>query len=232
MCGRTSLFLPQSVVEARFDATSEEPLEPRYNVAPFDDQAVITNADPDTIRLFEWGFLPEWADSPESTYRPINARAETVREKPMFEDAFSSRRCLVLVDGFYEWQEQDTGPSQPYRITKTEEEPFALAGLYSRWESNGEAIESTTIITTGANDLLEPIHDRMPVVLPEESEREWLGEHPADVSSSLLRPYPDADLDAYPVTTAVNDPANDSAAVLEEAQVDTAETQTGLDEFA
>ncbi|MFB6112591.1 MAG: SOS response-associated peptidase [Halodesulfurarchaeum sp.] len=232
MCGRTSRYLPQAVIEARFDAESEQPLEPRYNIAPFDDQAVITNDAQDAIRLYEWGFLPEWADDPNSTHRPINARAETVGETPMFRDAFRARRCLVIVDGYYEWQEQDRGPKQPYRITLSGEDPFAMAGLYSRFEENGTTLETTTIITTDASAVVESIHDRMPVILPRESERTWLEADDLDAKASLLSPYSDSDLVAYPVSRAVNDPANDSASVIEEVSLHEEQTQSGLDDFA
>ncbi len=229
MCGRTSLYLPQAVVESRFDAEATEPLEPRYNVAPFEDLPVITNARPEAIDQFVWGFLPEWAEDPEESYRPINARAETVAEKPMFRAAYEAKRCLVLVDGFYEWQEREAASSQPYRIQRADEEPFAMAGLYSQWAANGSSLETVTIVTTEANDLLEPIHDRMPVVLPPDVERQWLDTdgNPED----LLRPYPDEDLEAYPISRTVNDPENDTPAVLEAVEPDPSE-QAGLDDFA
>lgn len=228
MCGRTSLYLPQAVVESRFDATATEPMEPRYNIAPFDDLPVITNASPAAIDQFVWGFLPEWAEDPEESYRPINARAETVAEKPMFRAAYDEKRCLVLADGFYEWQEREGASSQPYRIQRADEEPFAMAGLYSQWQANGSTLETVTILTTDANDLLDPIHDRMPVLLPPDVERTWLeddGDH-----GDLLQPYPDDDLEAYPISRTVNDPGNDSATVLEAVEPDTSE-QAGLDDF-
>ncbi|MFB6267634.1 MAG: SOS response-associated peptidase [Halodesulfurarchaeum sp.] len=237
MCGRTSLFLPQAVVESRFDATYEGSLPSRYNIAPFDDLAVITGDAPDTIDLLEWGFLPSWADTPERTHRPINARSETARESPMFRDAFEERHCLVLVDGFYEWQDRERGGSQPYRIEKPDEEPFALAGLWEHWEDGGEddadvqALDTVTILTTDANDLLEPIHDRMPVVLPPDREREWLAGN-GGTAEDLLDPYTGGDLEAFPVSRAVNDPANDSQAVIEPVEPDQEETQAGLDDFA
>jgi putative SOS response-associated peptidase YedK len=245
MCGRTSLFLPQAVVESRFDASAREPIEPRYNIAPFDDLPVITNEEPEVIDQFQWGFLPAWADGPDDTYRPINARAETAAEKPMFRDAFEARRCLVLADGFYEWQDQAHGPSQPYRVQREDEQPFAMAGLWSRWSENGDTIDTVTIITTDANEAIEPIHDRMPVILPESTERDWIeagGEGEANGegeaywqgegadAGDILQPYPEDDLSIYPISRAVNDPKNDSAAVIEPVEPDTS-SQAGLDEF-
>lgn len=230
MCGRTSLYLPQAVVESRFDAEATEPLEPRYNIAPFDDLPVITDDAPAAIDQFEWGLLPAWADDPEDSYRPINARAETVAEKPMFRDAFESQRCMVLADGFYEWQEQPGGHSQPYRIEREDEQPFAMAGLYTVWSENGAEMETVTIITTDANDRLEPIHDRMPVLLPEDRERDWIEAADGTAVEDLLQPYPEDDFEAYPISRAVNDQANDSAAVIEQTAPDP-ETQAGLDDF-
>lgn len=228
MCGRTSLYLPQSVVESRFDAEAVEPLEPRYNIAPSQDLPVITNEKPRAIDQFEWGFLPEWAEDPEESFRPINARSETVAEKPMFEKAFETKRCLVLADGFYEWQETGEGSKQPYRIQRADEQPFAMAGLWSEWSENGSGVQTVTILTTDSNHLLDPIHDRMPVILPEAVERDWL-----DVEAEtdeLLRPYPEDDLDAYPISRAVNDPGNDTPEILDPTEVDST-TQQGLDEF-
>jgi putative SOS response-associated peptidase YedK len=230
MCGRTSLHLPQALVESRFDAEATEPLEPRYNIAPFEDLPVIADAAPETIDQYEWGLLPAWADDPEDAYRPINARAETVAEKPTFRDSFASHRCLVLADGFYEWQEQPGGPSQPYRIQREDEQPFAMAGLYSEWKQHGATKTTVAIITTDANDLLEPIHDRMPVLLPESREREWIEAATGEAVADLLQPYPDGAFEAYPISRAVNDPGNDSAAVIEPVEGET-QSQTGLDEF-
>ncbi len=231
MCGRTSLYLPQAVVESRFEAEAAAPLEPRYNIAPFEDLPVVPDAAPETIEQFEWGFLPSWADGPDDSYRPINARGETVAEKPMFRDAVAETRCLVLADGFYEWQDQPGGPSQPYRIERADEEPFAMAGLWNEWEDNSKQKRTVTIVTTDANEVLEPIHDRMPVILPVDVERDWLRADTTADAVELLQPYPEDDLDTYPISRAVNDPKNDSAAVIEPVEPDT-ETQTGLDDFA
>ena len=228
MCGRFSLFVPPSVVEERFDAETARPLVPQYNVAPGDDVAAIRDADPGTIDGLTWGLLPSWVDDPEGFPRPINARAETVGEKPSFRDAFAERRCLVVADGFYEWKET-RGAKQPYRIARPDDEPFAFAGLWETWRSNGESVRSVTILTTAANETVEPIHDRMPVILERGEERRWLTESSPDDLHALLDPYPEDGLVTYPVSTAVNDPANDSPAVVEPADVD---EQSGLGDFA
>ena len=236
MCGRTSLFAPQAAVEERFDARASQPLEPRYNLAPGEDLAVVRNDAPESIDQLRWGLVPHWADDPESGPRPINARAETVDEKPTFRDAFAERRCLVIADGFYEWKAN--GKKQPYRVTIGENEPFAFAGLWERWrrdagngedENEGEDdLRTVTIITTEANELVAPIHDRMPVILAADEERRWLAGE--GEPKELLDPYDGSDLRTYPVSTAVNDPSNDSPAVVE--PIDASGGQQGLDDFA
>jgi putative SOS response-associated peptidase YedK len=211
MCGRMSLFVDPDDLVDRFDADLDFEYERRYNVAPGDELAVVPDDREDTITRQDWGLVPSWADDPDEGPRPINARAETVDEKPTFSDAFERRRCLVLADGFYEWA-GSRGSKRPYRVHLTGNEPFAMAGLWDRWE-NGSTIESVTVVTTDANDVVAPMHDRMPVILDPDAEREWLH---ADQSRAheLLEPYGCDDLEAYPISTAVNDPANDSADVL------------------
>ena len=233
MCGRTSLFAPQSVVEQRFDAEAVEPLRPRYNIAPREDLAVIRDASPDRIELLEWGLLPGWVDDPDSFSYPINARAETVAEKPTFREAFEQRRCLVLADGFYEWQETPTG-KQPYRVERTDGEPFAMAGLWERWEgasgggSDANTRETVTVVTTEPNEVVEPLHHRMSVILDDAGAETWLGADDTGTLQSVLEPSPAEELRSYPVSTAVNDPSNDRPGIVEE--VDPGE-QTSLGEF-
>lgn len=237
MCGRFSLFVPPSVLEERFDAEAAEPLVPRYNVAPGDDVAAIRNADPGSIDSLEWGLLPSWVDDPDDFHRPINARAETLGEKPSFRDAFDERRCLVPADGFYEWK-GGRGAKQPYRIARRDGEPFAFAGLWETWGANGDGTggggtdgssrRTVTIVTTDANETVGAIHDRMPVILEPAEKQRWLSASDPDDLRSLLDPYPDDGLEAYPVSKAVNDSANDSPDVVE--AVDVGE-QSGLGDF-
>ena len=227
MCGRFSLFVPPGILEERFDAEVAGTYVPRYNVAPRDDVAAIRNDDPETIDALSWGLVPDWVDDPDDFPRPINARAETVAEKPSFRDAFAERRCLVLADGFYEWTGR-RGSKQPYRIVRTDGEPFAFAGLWETWGSNGGTLRTTTIVTTAANETVGAIHDRMPVILERDEERPWLSGGDPDVLQSMLHPYPDGELDAYPVSTAVNDPSHDSPDVVEPVDVD---EQSGLGQF-
>jgi len=225
MCGRTSLFAPQSVVEERFGATVDRPLEPRYNIAPREELAVVRNDAPETIDLLEWGLLPSWVDDPSDAPRPINARAETVTERPTFAEAFEQRRCLVLADGFYEWQDT-RGGSQPYRVERADGEPFAMAGLFERWESSTQTEETVTVVTIEPNAVVEPLHDRMAVVLDADDERAWLSDD--ETHQELLEPSPAEQWRSYPVSTRVNDPTNDDSSVIEAV---TPERQTGLDDF-
>lgn len=229
MCGRNSLFHAQPELEERFDATARNPIRPRYNIAPGEDLAVVRNDAPETIDQLEWGLLPHWADDPDDAPRPINVRSETAVEKPMFRDAFEKRRCLVLSSGFYEWQEQVGGPKQPYRICLKDDEPFAFAGLWERWENNGSTMTTVTILTTDANDQMEPIHDRMPVILEPDAEDTWLTADDEGQLESMLDPYQGDDLRTYPISRAVNSPENDNEEFLEPIKRG---EQTSLDEFA
>ncbi|WP_436926065.1 SOS response-associated peptidase [Halosimplex amylolyticum] len=226
MCGRTSLFVPQDDLVDRFEATvvADGGYTPRYNIAPGDPLEVITNESTDAIEQYHWGLIPEWADEPEEGF--INARSETAAEKRAFEDAWESRPCLVLSSGFYEWQQRNGGPKQPYRIYREDDPAFAIAGLWETWTGDDEDVACVTILTTEPNDLMAPIHDRMPVVLPADAEDQWLTAGP-DERAALCRPYPAADLDAYEISTQVNNPGNDEATVIEPLGHD----QSGLGEF-
>jgi putative SOS response-associated peptidase YedK len=226
MCGRTSLFSPQPAIERRFEATVEGTYEPRYNIAPGDELVVVHDATPGTLTTDSWGYVPEWAAEFDGGPRPINARAETLAEQDLFAPAVKSRRALVIADGFYEWA-GDRGGKQPYRIALGDQEPFAMAGVWSRWEGSGTSRSTVAIVTTDANDVLEPIHDRMPVVLDHDGERTWLESDSVDAALEVLRPYSGADMAATPVSTAVNDPANDSPRVTEPVGGDSGQTDLG-----
>lgn len=216
MCGRYSVSTRREALEARFHArTADGALTRRYNAAPSDALPVILNRDRDRIVLGVWGFTPEWAKDKKMTPM-INARAESVPDKPFFRDAFRSKRCLVLADGFYEWKRLPSG-KQPYRITLKSEEPFAFAGVWSlRPGLDGEPVPSFAIITTAANERVAEIHNRMPVILlAREREERWLdGESEAETLKSMLIPYPAAQMRCYPVSTQVNRPENDSADLI------------------
>ncbi len=228
MCGRYSLFAPPGDIEARFDATFEFDFSPRYNAAPSQSLPVITDADPDTIQRMEWGLVPPWAED-RSDHGHINARAETLAETRSFAEAYEARRCLVPADGFYEWVSEDGG-KQPYRVALPDDDLFAMAGLYERWEppqrqtglgefgdSGGggqdEVVETFTIVTTEPNNLVSDLHHRMAVILGPNEEHQWLTAD-TDAAAELLDPY-DGTMRSYPVSTAVNSPSNDSPDLVE-----------------
>ncbi|MFC7214201.1 SOS response-associated peptidase [Saliphagus sp. GCM10025334] len=282
MCGRYTLFLEQGDLEDRFDARfpSDETFAPRYNAAPGQRLPVITNDEPATFQRLEWGLRPAWREdvrasggssSSSRSNGLINARAETVAEKPSFRPAYEMKsdrvdrsgdanepsernesdagdrdrtpvsrgRCLVPADGFYEWVETGNGGKQPYRVALADDRPFAMAGLWERWEPDPETtqagleafgggssegdgesaaerepgpVETFTVLTTRPNDLVADLHDRMAVILEPDREREWLT---ADDPRDLLEPYPAEEMRAYPVSTAVNSPAVDEASLVE-----------------
>lgn len=228
MCGRTAVFSPRPEIERRFDATFTGEYLPRYNVAPGSDLVVVHDADRDTLGFDEWGYVPSWAESFGAGPRPINARAETVHENRLFRDAVENRRALVVTNGFYEWQ-GDRGGKQPYWISRGDDDLMAMAGLWSRWEGAGGTRDTVAIVTTDPNDIVAPIHDRMPVVLEPEAEEQWLEAPTSEAARGVLEPYSGPDLTATPISTLVNDPENDSPAVLD--PIGGGSGQTGLEDF-
>lgn len=226
MCGRNSLFLSLDELEDRFDAklATDGGYTQRYNIAPGAGLEVITNDAPDTIDRYHWGLVPPWADDPSEGL--INARSETAAEKRAFRDAWETRPCLVLSTGFYEWQVTGGRTKQPYRIYREDTPAFAMAGLWDRWAGPNETLECVTILTTEPNDVVDPIHDRMPVVLPTDAESAWLAADSAS-RAELCRPYPGSDLRADPISRRVNNPSTDDPSVIEPVDHE----QSGLGEF-
>jgi len=225
MCGRFSITKTPEAMKALFEFENLPNLAARYNVAPTQAVAAVRLNEAGARGLAEmrWGLIPHWAKDGTMAAKMINARAETIAEKPAFRDAFAKRRCLIPCDGFYEWRMEE-GKKQPFRIGMKGGALFAFAGLYERWEatedaanwSKGEAVETLTIITTDANEKLHPIHHRMPVILPPEAYRSWL--NPAndrDALMPLLKPYPAEPIAFYRVGTAVNNVRNDGPEVIE-----------------
>ena len=216
MCGRFSLTTNLTTVGQRFGVpipTGESAAwSPHYNIAPTKTVVVIGDDGSRYLTQMRWGLIPSWAKDPAIGNRMINARAETVATKPAFRAALRKRRCLVIADGFYEWQQRGRG-KQPFRIALKRGEPFGFAGLWETWTApDGEAIRTCTIITTDANKLLKPIHDRMTVILTREAEGIWLNPSITEPSvlAPLLTPYPAEEMEYYAVSTWVNDPAHDS----------------------
>ena len=195
-------------------------LPPRYNIAPSQLIACVrTNPESQENECVElkWGLVPSWAKDPSFGNKMINARGETVAEKPAFRKAFQQQRCLILADGFYEWKREGK-VKQPYYIHFTDNRPFAFAGLWERWEKSVDTpLESCAMITTGPNALMEPIHDRMPVILHPSDYSRWLGSTIQDFSAlnGLLQAHPEEGMESYPVSLLVNNPRNDTSLCLQ-----------------
>ncbi len=222
MCGRFALFTPEEILAAMFGVEEDRFPPASYNIAPSRDVAAVRAAPEGAagreLALLRWGLIPSWAKDPAMGDRMINARAETASAKPAFRSAFRRRRCLLPADGFYEWQKAGTR-KQPYFVRMADGKPFALAGLWERWEGPGGPIASCTILTTDANALLAPIHDRMPVIVAPADFERWLDpgrQDPVDLMP-LARPYPADAMVAFPVRTLVNSPATDDPRCIEPA---------------
>ncbi|MGH9576263.1 MAG: SOS response-associated peptidase [Terriglobales bacterium] len=216
MCGRYDLNSPPIKLKTSFQTDFgriAQELNPRYNIAPSVRVPVVRIEDGQRrAAMTSWGLVPRWAKD-LSGIKPINARGESIAEKPMFRDAFKRRRCLIPADGFYEWKRSASG-KQPWRLTMADKEPFAMAGIWEEWGKEGGKLETCAIITIGANELMAPIHDRMPVIIAPETYARWLD--PANESPfELLAPYPAENMIAYPVSTRVNSPKNDDPALIE-----------------
>ena len=218
MCGRYTLKTPAGRLAEEFGFDGSLPdLPPNYNVAPTQQvAAVLAEGGERRLEMLRWGLVPPWADDPQIGSRMINARSETAPEKPSFRRAFRERRCLIPADGFYEWKRMNGG-KQPYYIRMEGASPFAFAGLWESWDREGE-IRSCTILTTGANPLVGEIHDRMPVIVAPDAYDVWLD--PAsegDELRGLLAPYPEDEMEAYPVSRFVNSPSNNDERCIEPA---------------
>jgi len=220
MCGRFTLFAPYYEIIERFDiesAFSESDYIPSYNIAPSQQVvAIINDGRKNRLGHLRWGLIPPWAKDEKIGYKMINARAETVAEKPSFRKAFQKQRCILPADSFYEWQRKD-GEKIPMRIKLKNDELFAIAGLWESWKSpDGKIIHTCTAITTEPNDLMKPIHDRMPVILRREDEAAWLDPQNIDVDflGNMLQPFDERQMDAYSVSSAVNSPKNNEKSLI------------------
>jgi putative SOS response-associated peptidase YedK len=228
MCGRYSLATPaQNDLRGRFGLSESLEVRQRFNVAPGDDVVAVTTSKEGEPRgeLLRWGLVPFWARDVKVGYKMINARSETVAEKPAFRDALKTRRCLIVADGFYEWQPRPDRASrrkQPFHITRADGAPFAFAGLWASWHGDGapeDGLRTCTIITTAANAKLTDIHDRMPVILPDQAAEEaWLDHAtPAPLLPELLVALPDELTARRAVGPAVSDARHDAPDCLDDA---------------
>ena len=221
MCGRFTLRANPHDIAEEFGITDAGDLVPRFNISP--SQLVATVRSPDGPRelvMMRWGLIPVWATDLKVGYNMINAKSETLTEKPSYKKAFQRRRCLVVADGFFEWQktgEKKSDKKQPFYIRLKSGKPFGFAGLWERNEKIGEPIVSCTVITTSPNELMAPIHDRMPVIIPPEQYGFWLDPEVQDETQlvRLLQPFSADEMTAYPVSTLVGSPKNDLPACIE-----------------
>ena len=222
MCGRFTLTADPNTLQQAFpEFIVPEQMSPHYNIAPTQPVAVVPNDGSQKVDFFVWGLIPLWAKDPKIGSRMINARGETLAEKPSFRTAYRRRRCLVLADGFFEWvRRPGKGAKIPHYIRLESGEPFAFAGLWENWQSpDGSEIKSCTIITTEPNDLVRRLHDRMPVILPSEAFGDWLdpAERAPETLNQWLTAYPAVEMMAFPISTLVNSPVNDTLEILQPA---------------
>lgn len=216
MCGRFAFYSPAEAAAALFGVATSIESKPRYNIAPTQDVAAIREVDGEReFAMLRWGLVPFWAKDSSIGNRMINARAETVAEKPSYRAAFRHRRCVVLADGFYEWRRENNAKT-PYYISLASGEPFALAGLWENWtdKQTGESLQTTTLITTVANDFMRPLHHRMPVILRADTAGDWLAG-----STDFLQQAPQRTpaLTAWSVDRRVNNARNEGSELIDAA---------------
>lgn len=219
MCGRYTLVKPAKEISERFGVDVGKGYQARYNVAPTQLMPVITSDSPEGLSWFYWGLIPAWSKDKAVSLKLINARAETLEEKASFRNALKRRRCLIPADGFYEWKPVGKKSKVPYRITLLQEELFAFAGLWEEYENEeGQMMHTFTIVTTEANDSLQSLHSRMPVILNKQAEKVWL--NPATESDALkeiLKPYPASKTRFYTVSSQVNNTSLDTPILIQPA---------------
>lgn len=221
MCGRFTLTVDADSIQTYFPWLEHVPVQiaPRYNIAPTQAIAVVPNDGKNAVDHFVWGLIPFWAKDPSIGSKMINARGETLAEKNSFKNPYKRRRCLVLADGFYEWTKvEGQKAKQPYLIQLEDKSVFAFAGLWEEWNSpEGSQLRSATIITTEPNPMVAKLHNRMPVILHPDDYELWLTteEQPPDRLQPLLTAYPAEEMVAFPVSTAVNSPGNDSPELIQ-----------------
>lgn len=220
MCGRFVKTSTREELSRRFgfdDVPAGNLFDPRYNIAPSQEQPVlIISEDKRVVSQMKWGLVPSWSKDPKIGYKMINARSEGIEEKPSFKNPLKKRRCLIMADGFYEWYKPDKKIKMPYFFKLKSGEPFAFAGLWDLWSKGDEPLKTFTIITTQPNELMKPIHNRMPVILKESEESKWLDPEITDYREllSLLKPYPSEEMECYQVSTIVNSAKNDNPQCL------------------
>lgn len=220
MCGRFSLTAPIEEIIEFFNIVNGEALEYEisYNIAPGHNVlSIISDGSNNRGGYLRWGLVPSWADNSSVGNKMINARAETIEEKASFKNLLKRRRCLIVADGFFEWKKDDQGNKRPFRMIRQNNRLVAFAGLWDRWEKEGNVLQTCTIITTKPNEIMKDIHDRMPVILSEEAQKIWLNRNIQDTQllKQLLTPYPPEDMIAYEVSPIVNSTKNNQVECIQ-----------------
>jgi putative SOS response-associated peptidase YedK len=225
MCGRFTQRQPTAKLGKEFGVEEVPEVEARYNIAPTQEVlGVYESPDGREMTFYKWGLIPSWAKDTSMGTRLINARSETVTEKPAFRQAFKQRRCIIPTDGFYEWQRTEAR-KQPFFFRMHDERPFGFAGLWEHWEGEGDQIiNSCTILTTEANEVLRPVHDRMPVILHPEDYELWLDTdvRKLDLVKEVMKPYPAREMVGYPVSISINSPRSQGAELIKRADINSA----------
>jgi len=218
MCGRYSQAQEQKLLIPRYQAElTETMITPRFNIAPTQNAVVVVEEGKRQIKMMRWGLIPHWAKDASIGNKMINARAETIAEKPSFRGPLKNQRCLIPADGFFEWLQEGKGKA-PMCVVLKDEPIFSFAGLWDRWKDpDGKSVDTFTIVTTEANELLKPIHDRMPVILTREAEKTWLDPRITEPERllPLLRPFPAERMATYRVSPRVNSPKNDDRGIVD-----------------
>lgn len=213
MCGRYTLFRLEQLLQSFPWLQLPADVRPRYNIAPTQPILAVRDETPDRLEYLKWGLIPAWATDASIGSRMINARAETLEQKPAFKSLLRRRRCLIPADGFYEWKRNEDGSKTAMHVRLKDGKPFMFAGLWDRWRGpDGSEVPSCTIITTAPNALMRSIHDRMPAIVPPTRLRDWLEGRAAQ---DVLGPYPADDMEATPVSRTVNNPRNESPDCIE-----------------
>ncbi len=218
MCGRYSFAPDLKIVNEHYGITIKDgEVEPNYNCAPTQLLPVVTGLNPSIISLFRWGLIPFWAKDKVIGNKLINARSETIHEKASFKNAFLRRRCLIPADAFYEWKKSPAEKRKiPYRISLSGQAVFSMAGIWETWRSpENEILNTFSILTTSPNELMERIHNRMPVILKKSAEQIWLQSTDVNELQKLLKPYPAESMNAYRISELVNSPRNNSPKIIE-----------------
>jgi len=216
MCGRFQLSVKGKQISERFNVeVFDELYSPSYNCAPSQKLPVITNAEPEKLNYFKWGLVPFWSKDPKIGFKLINARAESILEKPAFKTAFSQRRCLIPANGFFEWKKHGK-QKIPFRIFLKSEEIFAIAGIWETWnDAENKPLDTFSILTTSSNLLMKGIHNRMPVILNKNDEQAWLFEKDEIYLKKLLQPFDELKMDAYQISDKVNSPHNNGVEIID-----------------